>query len=141
MSTDRQITKKVVALSKVYRDLAGKILDRAYELYKDGVIDEATFWLVRQQYYDPILREATKILMVRDTQLTVGLDAHFAGLADATKELERVTKQVKNVVKIVEVAAKVLSAVVTVAGFVINPSGAAVGLAAAATKGAVDEIE
>ena len=131
--------ERVMAISQTFRDLAGVLLNYAYQAYKNKEISEREFWLIRMDYYEPILREGVKILMVYDHALAGEVSKHLAVIETETKRLRNAIEAIGKIDKMTNTLDKVLAAATRASVFFMSPSAAAAASVVSAIGGATSE--
>ena len=131
--------ERVMAISQTFRDLAGVLLNYAYQAYTNGEISERDFWLIRMDYYEPILREGAKILMVYDHELAEEVSKHLGVIETETKRLRNAIEAIGKIDKMTNTIDRVLAAATRASVFFMNPSAAAAASVASAIGRATSE--
>ncbi len=116
--------ERLIAVSKLIRNAAGKLLDDAVARQSRGEITTSDVQKIYDTVYQPAIGATTSALIQLSNELAQRLSGQLDAIESASRELEGALGRVERLDNSVLMGAWVLSAAAALAGFIAAPGPA-----------------
>ena len=134
-----EFTEKTQAVSASYRLIAGRILNRANDLFVAKIISNEQYNKASLQYLS-LIQKAVDINMAAAHALENQLDVKLDEIEKATENLTKVSERLAKAAQIVELSGKIVAAAALVVAAIFDPTKVSAAAAAAAVLAVVKAI-